>query len=115
MKMKSLLFFSKISKFLNIIFHHLDAFLQFRLIFCRKRKFEVLINTDRAARLEWRSYNKFAGVPVGAVAAVDENSEPASGDYNVFIGRHLGESGIWRPGAVEVPRRSSYSSFGKMR
>jgi len=81
----------------------------------KKRKFEVLINTDRAARLEWRSYNKFAGVPVGAVAAVDENSEPASGDYNVFIGRHLGESGIWRPGAVEVPRRSSYSSFGKMR
>ena len=98
-----------------LLFYHPDVFLLFCLIFCRKRKFEVLINTDRAARLEWRSYNKFAGVPVGAVAAVDENSEPASGDYNVFIGRHLGESGIWRPGAVEVPRRSSYSSFGKMR
>ena len=84
------------------------------VIFHRKRKFEVLINTDRAARLEWKPYNKFAGVPIGAVAAVDENSEPASGDDNVFVGRHLGDSG-WRPGAVEVPRRSSYSSFGVMR
>ena len=81
----------------------------------RKRKFEVLINTDRAARIEWKTYNKFAGVPIGAVAAVDENSEPASGDDNVFIGRHLGSSGSWRPGAVEVPRRSSYSAFGVMR
>ena len=52
---------------------------------------------------------------MGAVAAVDENSEPASGDDNVFIGRHLGTSGSWRPGAVEVPRRSSYSAFGVMR
>jgi hypothetical protein len=81
----------------------------------RKHKYEVLINPDRAARLEWRSYNKFAGVPIGAVAAVDENSEPSAGDNNVFIGRHLGKSGSWRPGAVEVPRRSSYSSFGVMR
>ena len=81
----------------------------------RKHKYEVLINPDRAARLEWRSYNKFAGVPIGAVAAVDESSEPSAGDNNVFIGRHLGKSGSWRPGAVEVPRRSSYSSFGVMR
>ena len=81
----------------------------------RKRKFEVLINIDRAARLEWRPYNKFAGVPEGSVAAVDENSDPASGDNNVFIGRHLGSGDRWRPGAVEVPRRSSYSSFGIMR
>ena len=75
----------------------------------------MLINIDRAARLEWRPYTKFAGVAVGAVAAVDENSGSASGDQNVFIGRHLGTGGTWRPGAVEVPRRSSYSAFGVMR
>ena len=54
-------------------------------------------------------------MPEGAVAAVDENSGSASGDQNIFIGRHLGSNGRWRPGAVEVPRRSSYSTFGVMR
>ena len=83
--------------------------------FFRKHKYEVLINIDRAARLEWKPYSKFAGVPEGSVAAVDEKSEPASGDNNVFIGRHLGSGGRWRPGAVEVPRRSSHSTFGVMR
>ncbi len=38
----------------------------------RKHKYEVLINTDLGAKLEWRSYNKFGGVPEGAVAGVDD-------------------------------------------
>ena len=91
------------------------TFILHPIFYFRKHKYEVLINPDRAARLEWTEYNKFDGVPVGAVAAVDENSDSSSGDQNVFIGRHLGIGGRWRPGAVEVPRRSSYSAFGVMR
>lgn len=80
----------------------------------RKHGYELLINVDRAARLEWRPYSKYAGVPEGAVAAVDESSSSVVGDNNIFIGRHLSSASTsWLPGAVEVPRRSS--SFGLMR
>jgi hypothetical protein len=47
---------------------------QKRFYFCdfRKHKYEILINTDHGAKLEWRSYNKFGGVPEGSVAGVDD-------------------------------------------
>ena len=75
-----------------------------------------MININRAARLEWRPYSKFSGAPEGAVAGVDESSAgSASGDRDIFIGRHLSsDTGRYRPGTVEVPRRSSRSSFGSM-
>ena len=75
-----------------------------------------MINIDRSARLEWRPYSKFAGAPEGAVAGVDESSAgSASGDRDIFIGRHLSsDTGRYRPGTVEVPRRLSLSSFGSM-
>lgn len=79
----------------------------------KKHKYELLINVDRAARLEWKSYSKYAGVPEGAVAGVDESSTSAAGENDIFIGRHLGSSAQWLPGAVEVPRRSA--NFGLMR
>jgi len=81
-----------------------------------KQKFEVLINIGRSARLEWRPYSKFNGAPQGAVAGVDESSAgSASGDRDIFIGRHLSdETRRYRPGTVEVPRRMSLSSFGSM-
>ena len=84
--------------------------------FCRKQKFEVLINIDRSARIEWRPYSKFRGAPQGAVAGVDESSAgSASGDRDIFIGRHLSEdTKRYRPGTVEVPRRITLSSFGFM-
>lgn len=72
----------------------------------------MLINVDRAARLEWRSYSRYSGVPEGSVAAVDESSASAVGDNDVFIGRHLSAS-TWLPGSIEVPRRSA--NFGVMR
>ena len=78
----------------------------------RKHAYELLINVDRAARLEWRPYSRYGGVAEGAVAAVDESSSSVVGDNDVFIGRHL-SSDAWLPGAVEVPRRSA--SFGLMR
>ena len=69
---------------------------------------------DRAARLEWRPYSRYAGVPEGAVAAVDESSASVVGDNDIFIGRHLESSSTsWLPGSIEVPRRSA--SFGLMR
>ena len=80
----------------------------------RKQKFELLINDDRSARLEWQPYNKYMGVPVGSVAGVDESSSSVVGDNTIFIGRHLSPgSTSWLPGAIEVPRRSS--DFGVMR
>eukprot|EP00093_Oithona_nana_P010170 10170.XXX_280210_281716_1 [CDS] Oithona nana genome sequencing. len=78
----------------------------------KKHAYELLINLDRAARLEWRPYSRYGGVAEGAVAAVDESSSSVVGDNDVFIGRHL-SSDAWFPGAVEVPRRSA--SFGLMR
>lgn len=36
----------------------------------RKRYFEILINDDRSARLEWQPYNKYAEEPIGAVAGL---------------------------------------------
>jgi len=82
----------------------------------KKKRFEILININRAARLEWKPYSKFKGAPEGAVAGVDESSAgSASGDRDVFIGRHLSsDTGRYRPGTVEVPRRLSLSSFGSM-
>ena len=80
----------------------------------RKHKYEVLISIDRAARLEWKPYSKYAGVPEGAVAGVDESSASVVGDNDIFIGRHLrASSSAWLPGSVEVPRRSA--NFGVMR
>ncbi len=82
--------------------------------FCRKHNFEVLISVNRAARLEWKPYSKYAGVPEGAVAGVDEASASVVGDSDIFIGRHLSSSSSsYIPGAVEVPRRSA--NFGVMR
>lgn len=81
---------------------------------CRKQRFELLINVDRAARLEWRPYSRYAGVPEGAVAGVDESSASVDGDNDIFIGRHLSSSSTsWLPGSIEVPRRSA--NFGIMR
>ena len=83
---------------------------------CRKHRFELLINVDRAARLEWKPYSRYAGVPEGAVAAVDESSASVVGDNDIFIGRHLSHSTStisWLPGSIEVPRRSA--NFGVMR
>ena len=74
----------------------------------------MLINVDRAARLEWRPYSRYAGVPEGAVAAVDESSASVVGDNDIFIGRHLSSfSTSWLPGSIEVPRRSA--NFGVLR
>ena len=75
-----------------------------------------MINIDRSARLEWRPYSKFKGAPQGAVAGVDEGSAgSASGDRDIFIGRHLSEdTRRYRPGTVEVPRRVTHSSWGFM-
>ena len=84
----------------------------FENVLHRKHAYELLINLDRAARLEWRPYSRYGGVAEGAVAAVDESSSSVVGDNDVFIGRHL-SSDAWFPGAVEVPRRSA--SFGLMR
>ena len=84
----------------------------FENVLRRKHAYELLINLDRAARLEWRPYSRYGGVAEGAVAAVDESSSSVVGDNDVFIGRHL-SSDAWFPGAVEVPRRSA--SFGLMR
>jgi len=80
----------------------------------KKQRFELLINVDRAARLEWRPYSRYAGVPEGAVAGVDESSASVDGDNDIFIGRHLSSSSTsWLPGSIEVPRRSA--NFGIMR
>jgi len=80
----------------------------------KKRHFELLVNVDRSARLEWRPYSRYAGVPEGSVAAVDESSASVVGDHDIFIGRQLcPSSSAWLPGSIEVPRRSA--NFGLMR
>ncbi len=87
---------------------------QNHLHICRKSSFELLINVDRAARLEWKPYSRYAGVPEGSIAAVDESSASVVGDNDIFIGRHLSPySTSWQPGSIEVPRRSA--NFGLMR
>ena len=54
--------------------------------------------------------------PPTILPGVDESSAgSASGDRDIFIGRHLSdETRRYRPGTVEVPRRMSLSSFGSM-
>ena len=64
----------------------------FPLFFHRKHAYELLINVDRAARLEWRPYSRYGGVAEGAVAAVDESSSSVVGDNDVFIGDKLLDS-----------------------
>lgn len=44
-----------------------------------------MVNADRAAKLEWRSYGKFTAVPEGSVAVVDDTS----GRGHAFVGRYL--------------------------
>jgi hypothetical protein len=96
------------------VISHLHSIIPLYVYHCRKHKYELLINVDRAARLEWRPYSKYAGVPEGSVAAVDESSASVVGENDLFIGRYLNSAtSSWLPGAVEVPRRSS--SFGVMR
>ena len=62
------------------------AFTSSVTFFHRKHAYELLINVDRAARLEWRPYSRYGGVAEGAVAAVDESSSSVVGDNDVFIG-----------------------------
>lgn len=74
----------------------------------KKEKFDILVNEDKAAKLEWIPYGKFLAVPEGAVAGVDMNSNTD----HLFIGRHLSNQGEYLSGAIQVPL-SSYS-FGSM-
>ena len=71
-------------------------------------KYEILVNVDLSAKLEWRPYLRFSAIPHGAVVGIKDGSS----DLN-FIGRHLSTSnGKYLPGSIEVPH-SSYS-FGPM-
>eukprot|EP00096_Caligus_rogercresseyi_P015365 TRINITY_DN7813_c0_g1_i1.p1 TRINITY_DN7813_c0_g1~~TRINITY_DN7813_c0_g1_i1.p1 ORF type:complete len:439 (-),score=111.51 TRINITY_DN7813_c0_g1_i1:973-2289(-) len=74
----------------------------------RKKKYELLINIDMAARLEWRAYSRYSGVPEGSVAGLDASS----GNDQIFIGRHLSD-GLYLPGVVDIPQ-GSYE-FGILR
>ncbi|QQP56025.1 Unzipped, partial [Caligus rogercresseyi] len=73
-----------------------------------KKKYELLINIDMAARLEWRAYSRYSGVPEGSVAGLDASS----GNDQIFIGRHLSD-GLYLPGVVDIPQ-GSYE-FGILR
>ena len=76
----------------------------------RKSKFEILLNENLSAKLEWRPYTKYSSVPEGAVSGVDSNSEEQN-----FVGRHLSASnGRYLPGAISVPAGSAGYSFGSM-
>ncbi|XP_040573204.1 protein unzipped [Lepeophtheirus salmonis] len=75
----------------------------------RKKKYELLINIDMAARLEWRAYNRYSGVPEGSVAGLDAST----GSNQIFIGRHLTTEGLYLPGVVDIPQ-GSYE-FGILR
>ncbi|CAB4054892.1 unnamed protein product [Lepeophtheirus salmonis] len=61
------------------------------------------------ARLEWRAYNRYSGVPEGSVAGLDAST----GSNQIFIGRHLTTEGLYLPGVVDIPQ-GSYE-FGILR
>ena len=53
----------------------------------RKSKFEILLNENLSAKLEWRPYTKYSSVPEGAVSGVDSNSEEQGGNSIGYLDR----------------------------
>ena len=52
--------------------------------FFRKQKYEILLNVNFAAKLDWRPYGRYLPVPEGAVAAIDSNSD----SDHIYVGRY---------------------------
>jgi len=63
----------------------------------RKHKYDLLLNTAGAAKLDWRPYSVFSTVPVGAVAAADAGDAAS----HAFVGRSAGSHG-YSAGSIAV-------------